>query len=105
MATYWNERGRKWTQIDDDVDLEAFALSKAEENEYQDSDNGWENWYEFWRDGIRTYAHVCYNAYDNRYNLCGEIYQFVYDEADEMMEYGMAPNPYSPDRDWIKVNM
>jgi hypothetical protein len=41
MATYFRTEDKAWTQIGDDVDLEAYAREYLEQQQGQDSDNGY----------------------------------------------------------------
>ena len=110
MATFYcSDNDSKWKSIDDTVDLELFARAKLEEDAGLDSDNGYYIYYEFWRDGTRTYALAEYDAWSSRYNLYGDMNTFAYGSLEDVRACDtwhakhVEANKFSPVRDYIKI--
>jgi hypothetical protein len=112
MTTYWrNYYNQKWTKIEDDVDLEAFGLSMCNEEAGQDSDNGYAVWFEFYRNGERTYAYAEFDCWDDRFDMCGQLNLFVYGDIETINSRGegwfkrkVEPG-LNPERDWIRLGV
>lgn len=110
MTTYFIKEGsRKWTEIGDDVDLEAFGLLVCKGEAGLDNDGGYSLWVEFWRNGDRTYAYAEYDCWDNYYKLAAAMNTYEYGTLEEIHKVDsrwapyVKPNAWSPNRDWIRL--
>ena len=105
MATYYREEdSKKWIEILDTVYLKAFGERLCKAEAYKDSDGGYEIYFEFYRNGERTFCYADYDGYSDYYKLYGGMASYVYGTAEEIKKL----HPYiteglNPDRDWIIV--
>lgn len=110
MATYYCYDGSTdWKPLDDSVDLKEFALNKLKEESHRDSDGGYFYYIEFWRDGVSTFAFSEYDGCDSRFNMDGAMSLFEYGTLEDIHAVDgyrnkyVKANPYSPDRDYIRI--
>ena len=111
MTTYVSaDDNRKWKPLDDSTDLRKWAEEHLLEQSGLDSDGGYYAYYEFWRDGVRTYAYAEYDGWDRYYGLEGEMNDWCYGTREEVIaHFGGGRSEHmrvndDPSRDWIMVN-
>jgi len=112
MPTFYRKKGRtEWKKIDDNIILTEFGLTKLYEMDGQDSDNGYSEYIEFDRNGVRTYMAGLYDPFSNddhyptlenwEYGDEEKINKFLKDEyGDSRVER----YPFGPNRDWMKLS-
>ena len=110
MTTYvCADDNRKWKPLGDDVDLKEWAKNALHDQAGLDSDGGYYAYFEFWRDGVRTYAFAEYDGWDRHYQLEGDLNDWRYGTREEVIAYfGGGRSEYmhvndDPSRDWIKI--
>ena len=114
MTTFYcADDNKKWKSLDDSVDLKDFAYKHLRDQAGLDSYSGYYAFYEFWRDGVRTYGYAEYDCWDKDYDMEGDMNAFAYGSLEEVKKrFGddgmflnrLTPNPFDPARDYINLS-
>lgn len=97
----------KWERIEDNISLRDLGYQILLGEEGHDSDNGYFEYVEFWRDREYLYAFAEYDSYFDGYN--GAMNSFEYGTLDIIHNSGgwwskhVKKNKFAPNRDFIKI--